>query len=300
MKYEYSFSGADVKSIVYYPGGDRESTWYGSFGKGEREDWTLNSLHSVSLSVHEAKDMVRSLGYRGIRGTTSSVRTIAGTMIFLVVNDHPLRDLIRNCYQSPLYRRTGWSIDREQVGVGSIYGNIQQLNRLATMIPPFNMINIAVNELGSTREGAEIYPNDRITGPVNPKSLYGSGMAEMIEGIEFIDEGKVISINDIVTEITFSFIARNIKPLSINPLYRSPLEADIDAIAKEAIADSMIGTMDPSVQGTVTAFLGWDFNQGTSAPVTEVIEADLRDSGMSREDILRVTGVNTDDFDLEE
>ena len=37
----------------------------------------------------------------------------------------------------------------------------------------------------------------------------------MLIGVEFVDEGSVTSINDNITEVTLSWIARDIRPLSL-------------------------------------------------------------------------------------
>ena len=61
--YSYSFSGADAKSSVFF---------------SQRPDLItrLDTLHTVSVSVHESKAQVRALGYRGTKGLTRSSRTI--------------------------------------------------------------------------------------------------------------------------------------------------------------------------------------------------------------------------------
>ena len=51
--------------------------------------------------------------------------------------------------------------------------------------------------------------------PFNPaRAERPEGAGWMLVDVEFIDEGQVTSVNDIVTEMTFSFIACDFKPFS--------------------------------------------------------------------------------------
>ena len=105
--FNYSFSGADVTAHAYFP------------GKPENVIH-LHSMHSVSTSIYEAKDRVRSLGFRGVRGFTRSIREISGTMIFVVIADHPLKGLM---YHDPSQTyisgsESSFSLDLYETGRG--------------------------------------------------------------------------------------------------------------------------------------------------------------------------------------
>jgi len=188
-KYLYSYSGADADTFAWFPDAPEELIH-------------LQSVHTVSVSVHEAKGQVRALGHRGIKGLARGVRTIAGSIIMTVINDHPLRELM-NAYasiygtQDPL----GWSIDRHMVGTGSFLNNYDYTNRLAVLLRPFNLAIQYVSEV------SPLYDESKGETP--------DGAGWMLQGVEFIDEGQVTSVNDIVTEMTFSFIACDFKPFSL-------------------------------------------------------------------------------------
>lgn len=189
----YSFSGSDARCFVYfrdYPHLFRP----------------LDSVHTISISVHEAKGVARSLGYRGITGIARGVRTIAGSMILTVINDHPLRALqdqyidilrSRNGKEIPL----GWSLDRGMVGVGTMANSYNLNSRMPVLLPPFNFAIQYVSE------GQRSLTDGELTHRPN-------GAGALVIGMEFIDDGLVTSTNDIVSEMTFSWIARDYKPLS--------------------------------------------------------------------------------------
>ena len=104
----------------------------------------LESLATISLSIHEPRSPARALGHKAPKGFARSVRTIAGTMVLLVVEDHPLRKLAyqveKSQYQS---MDASWSLDN-QMGQGTYRqpGTLTQLGgraRISTLLKPFNI-----------------------------------------------------------------------------------------------------------------------------------------------------------------
>jgi len=189
----YSFSGSDARVFVYF------------------KDYPhliqpLDSVHTISISVHEAKGAARAVGYRGIKGIARGVRTIAGSLILTVINDHPLRvlqeqylDIVRS--RGGRHIPVGWSLDRNYVGVGTMANSYNLSSRMPVILPPFNL------GLQYVSEGR----NSLIEGQMTA-TAHGAGA--LIVGMEFIDDGLVTSTNDIVSEMTFSWIARDYKPLA--------------------------------------------------------------------------------------
>ena len=231
QQYKYSFSGADAKMTVFFP---------------QRPDLVsyLDSVHTISVSVHEAKSQVRSLGYRGMKGLTRSVRTIAGSMILTVVNDHPLRPLMEQ-YHEMIFEMGeingnldynpmpfGWSVDRDELGVGTHADIYAFNNRLAALLPPFSLVMEFVSEVAPVTvdlsDGSKIAQlkalnprdqNGRIIPADNPRRLLFPGAGMMLQEIEFVDEGFVVSVNDMVTEVTLSYVAKDFKPISANTFH---------------------------------------------------------------------------------
>ena len=287
---------------------------------GTHDHAELESMATISISIHEPKGVVRRLGYKNICGLTRSVRTIAGSMIFTVVEDHPLAKLmaldpqqvtdIDNVkkgdivFKNSLY---GWHKD-QNLGVGDEpYRDGRTFMRVATDLAPFNLILKYVSEyfpydhransrIGAyaksrvaklRKEQANIVKEYHRTTGVEPSdwgssddrklqyenevdinqrfknnfalddtlgvnkqtkkqlsdynkqmegefkarereiqsilASYGKGKkvhnkpmgaSLVLENVEFLDQGMVTSANDMVTEITFNFVASNIYDLS--------------------------------------------------------------------------------------
>lgn len=190
----WSYSGADARVYTFISGMPQDI----------RE---VESLHTISWSIHEAKGMARTLGRRGISGISRGIRTIAGSMIMTVVEDNPLRPFMDNYMKARAAHQLpelGWSLDMDLDGTGSAFDTLDFTNRLAPLLPPCSIIIEYISEASS-------WSPDVGTG-----NFQTPGAAFMLQGLEFVDEGGVTSVQDIVTEVTLSFIAVDMKPLSIN------------------------------------------------------------------------------------
>ena len=261
--FAYSFSGADARVFCY-------------FEHAPHLIRPLDSVHTISVSIHEAKGPARALGYRGIKGMARGVRTIAGSLILTVVNDHPLRPLLNQWTEAEQNISPGWSFDRDLVGTGHIADSYNLSNRLSTLLPPFNLAVQYVSE----NPGRSI-TNLNINSFREDSIAQGAGL--LLRHVEFIDDGIVTSTNDIVTEITLSFVAMDYKPLSaydIDSINARQFEAlmervdetsrAIDQLADQIRAESGL----PPISGT-PLFEGGDEN-GNGAILVEPEELDIR------------------------
>jgi hypothetical protein len=246
LKHRYSFSGSDTKAFAYYNQSDNDGKMY-----------RLESMHTLSCSVFEAKGRVRSLGFKSIKGFTRAVREISGTMIMLVIEDHPLRDLMENNpYNNSYYGgdKRSWSLDAHKTARGSSnsyrYGPSSSFfsendsTRIPTTLPPFNIVLTYGTEIPI--KSKKILQKPRSTGPSSEALLYydsedvgASGRLnnlkttnsfqqasyykteykvaamELID-VEIFGEGIVNSVNDMVTEIQYQFVARDYKEFSLD------------------------------------------------------------------------------------
>ena len=199
LKGTYSFSGSDTRVYAYF---------------NKDKIVRLETMHTLSLSVYEAKGRVRSLGFKTVRGFTRAVREIAGTMIMLVTNDHPLADLMKanDVYDSNLYGNksvSSWSFDAETTALGAKWKidpleNFRRNDKMRApgTLPPFNILLEYVTEIPMIDE------NGKPTG----EPLHRAAM-EIID-VEILGEGIVSSVNDLVTEVQYQFLARDFRELS--------------------------------------------------------------------------------------
>ena len=240
--YTYSYSGADCDAYAYFPGSSalkkhmetvaKENTYRNKKWEEHQDSWVtekypgmpnphgtapklepnhdlgeevanpglfepikLSQMATISISIHEAKSPVRRLGERAAHGYTRGIRTIAGTMVFLIIEDHPLRMLAAKDPANLYPELIGWSRDLETKGIGSGYGEIRFDNKISTLISPLNIMLRYQTELAAG----------------NDKSAGGS---MMLEGVEFVNEGIVTSVNDMVTEVVCQFVAQDIRPFT--------------------------------------------------------------------------------------
>lgn len=234
--YRYSYSGADCKAFAF-----RNNETYGT----NQTKLFLESLQTISFSIHEAKGQARALGHKNVKGFSRSIRQIAGTMIFTVIEDHPLAGLMKR--STP-----GWSVDGGGHGtfqLGDRDTNYQRVaNKIATLLAPFDIMLVYATERVGVR-GSGIVKKETLSSDVVDSSgaalensysryadfdtqgasvgnftmsaelksqYYPQAAGLVLAGIEIITEGIVTSVNDMITEIQIQFVARDAKELSLD------------------------------------------------------------------------------------
>lgn len=148
----------------------------------------LESLATISISVHEPKGFARALGYRGIKGVSRSVRTIAGSMIFTVTNGHPLQALLN--IDPKVNRPFHFDDSASKRSSGG-----RAVKSQATELSPFSLELYYKSEYPSVLGGEDI------------------AHAKLLK-VEFLNEGMVTSVNDMVSEITYQFVAKDLEVFS--------------------------------------------------------------------------------------
>ena len=173
----YSFSGADCKA----------------FAEVGNNTIHLQGLSTISISVHEAKSPVRRLGHRGAVAYTKAIRTIAGSMVFVLLNgQHPLQQVID---ASDL--ETPKSKDTKKWSTG-----INKFNIQLSYATEYVNTGKVYNDLPKDYE----WINDYFTKP-NATTEY------KIKGIHLLNDGFVTSINDLVSEVVIQFTALDIQQM---------------------------------------------------------------------------------------
>lgn len=193
-----SFSGVDIKAV---------------FGTK-----TIGTLQGISYSVSREKAPVYTMGSADPRAFARGKRGIAGSLIFIQFDSEPLmqemqhmrflsdKDDIRPEFLAPGQETNPSASTGAQVGSGStnapgvraedqesdLGNNVYTDQELARpwypdQIPPFDIILAAANE-------------------------YGAVASMQILGVELLNSGYGVSIDDIVSEHQYTFIAHGIVP----------------------------------------------------------------------------------------
>ena len=152
-----SYSGCDITVTASLPmiNGEAVGKYY-----------TLGSIQTLSISTHQDKRPVRSLGVINAKDYVMGPRTIAGSMVFAVFNKHFASDIMADL---------GAAAGKDVV--------------LPDEIPA---LDITIN-----------FANE-----------YGRMSRMAIYGVKLINEGQVMSINDLYTENTYQFVALGLEPLT--------------------------------------------------------------------------------------
>lgn len=128
----------------------------------------LGTLQTISIQSFREKHAVRACGHSYAKGYTRGTRTIGGTMIFTIFNEHALAELIRSLSSSQNY--------------GERDAELSTL--LPDQLPPLDLTLVFANEYGS----------------LSDFRLYG---------VEFVTDGSVFSIEDLLSEGTMNFVCRD-------------------------------------------------------------------------------------------
>jgi hypothetical protein len=137
---------------------------------------SLGELQTISYSIHRENKPVRTLGRVNPLGWVRGPRTIAGSLIFTVFDSYAFYRLKQ--YQNLVYGTSG------ATGLAT-----DPMFPLADMLPAFDIVITFSNE-------------------------YGKFARMKILGVTIVDEGGTMSIDDLVTEQTYTYMARGIHPIT--------------------------------------------------------------------------------------
>jgi hypothetical protein len=160
----------------------------------------IGEIQAISYSVNREKAPVYTMGKADPRSFARGKRGIAGSLIFIVFDKHALLERFKDALFSADKDERGL---RNEIGAGALFGtedlftatgaadnsfNQEAVNPwYADQIPPFDIVLAAANE-------------------------YGAQCTMKIFGVELLNENSGVSIDDIVTEQQYTYIARSIIP----------------------------------------------------------------------------------------
>ena len=151
--------------------------------------YTLGSLQTLSVSTHQDKKPVRVIGSANALDYVLGQRTIAGSLVFAVFDQHFATEMFDD-----LSEATGKSFF------------------LPDELPGLDITISFANE-------------------------YGRQSRMAIYGVRIINEGHVMSINDLYTENTYQFVALSMEPLTKNTKSNSNKSDNNDNIYIESSLD---------------------------------------------------------------
>jgi hypothetical protein len=151
----------------------------------------LDSLQTISYSTFRQKMPVNVLGQQRTVGYTDGYLTVAGSMIFTALDRNPLIDAF---VKSQLGIADSYlSVVEEADNRYNSYSNNQDMELRPDSLPPFDILLVGMNEYG---ESADIrFYNCRIQ-----------------------EEGQTMSIEDKITENTYTYIAEDVRVMRPNIL----------------------------------------------------------------------------------
>jgi len=157
----------------------------------------IGEIQAISFSINREKAPVYTMGKADPRSFARGKRGIAGSLIFIVFDKHALLERFKHSVFSADKDEKGI---KNQIGANQLFGDedvftageaSNSFNQeetapwYADQIPPFDIVLAAANE-------------------------YGAQATMKLFGVELLNENSGISIDDIVTEQQYTYIARSI------------------------------------------------------------------------------------------
>ena len=179
--------GTIVKVLIEFPN-------YSEDGKSAVIE--LDDVMTLSYSVFRVKVPVVTLGQNSVDGYGLGVKTVAGTMIRSVFMTDRLSEFQTNCYllnQEQIQERLN-NLD------GKMSTGVPLKDQLAFMKDDLSYFNIYMVSV------SEELKNYTSNAPFMKQ--------EMIIGAMIINNGQTYSIEDLITESTFSFQAKTVRTAS--------------------------------------------------------------------------------------
>jgi hypothetical protein len=158
----------------------------------------IGEIQAISYSINREKAPVYTMGKADPRSFARGKRGIAGSLIFIVFDKHSMLDR---------FKGASFSADKDETGLRNAVG----ANSLFTDNPftagaADNSFN---QELATPWYADQIPPFDIVLAAANE---YGAQCVMKIFGAELLNENSGVSIDDIVTEQQYTYIARSIIP----------------------------------------------------------------------------------------
>lgn len=200
---------------------------YNSFGgtdiKAVLANKTIGTLQAISYSITREKAPIYTMGSASPRAFGRGKRGIAGSMVFVVFDRDEVLSILRDLkFQSdiddlrPTGSETGTIAGGPTLTAGA--GSGRTAASTVTGGGPVGSTTLAQQEsdlesVNSDQEAASAWYVDQIPPfdiTITAANEYGALMLQRIYGVEFLNEGYGISIDDIVSEVQYTYVCRDI------------------------------------------------------------------------------------------
>jgi hypothetical protein len=158
----------------------------------------IGTLQAISYSINREKAAIYTMGRANPRAFSRGKRMIAGSLVFILFDENPvishfskakfLGDVDENLYDGEHIGGLGLGSNGEaEVGNDGFEKQTAMRANYVDQIPPFDVILSAANE-------------------------YGERASMKIIGVELMNENSGFSIDDIVVEQQYTFVALDVTP----------------------------------------------------------------------------------------
>lgn len=150
----------------------------------------IAEIQGISYSVTREKAPIYTMGSADPRSFSRGKRGIAGSLIFTVFDRHVLHSIIDQAMYAAKFDDFRNPVAVHEAGGPAVNFNLGFQLRKAVygdQIPPFDITLSAANE-------------------------YGNTASMRIYGVEILNEGSGMSVDDIVNESQMTFVARHVTP----------------------------------------------------------------------------------------
>lgn len=198
-----TFSGSDIRAVI------------GQFQFAE--------LQAVSYSVTREKAPIYTMGSADVRAFSRNKRGVAGSLIWINFDRHALLNLVRKAMGRFVANVDDVLPQFQPDSTGFLSQTaIFNSSLVRTFGPDVSatidqLDNVPVDAVSSLKTLAAPWYSDQILPfdiTLAGSNEMGSAMAMKIYGVEILNEGSGVSIDDSVTEMQATFVARLVEPWS--------------------------------------------------------------------------------------
>ena len=192
-----SFSGADIRAV---------------FGAKE-----IGELQAISYAIQREKAPIYTMGNANPRAFSRGKRGIAGTLVFIMFDQHALLHEL-GIYQSSAgdANTPAFLSNRQEYRPSPTDG----VSNPEVVLGGDEDVSLVGAESGDVNFGVGYEPNgawmvDQIPTfdvTVTAANEYGAAMVMRVIGVELLNEGYGVSVDDIVSEMQYKYVARTISP----------------------------------------------------------------------------------------